>query len=145
MKIIILDGYVDEPSCLGVPPYISSYVRYTAGAISDAGFEPIYITIDEYRRGSPKIKSLSKANFLVIIGGAIVPGKYLGGNPASILEIKKIAENFKGNITNRCFFKLKVYSFNEEMLTIMFFILFLRKTQMPLYMIFLCINPQTTG
>jgi radical SAM superfamily enzyme with C-terminal helix-hairpin-helix motif len=96
MKIIILDGYVDEPSCLGVPPYISPYVRYTAGAISDAGFDPIYITIDEYRRGSPKIKSLYNANLLVIIGGAIVPGKYLRGNPASISEIKKIAENFKG-------------------------------------------------
>jgi radical SAM superfamily enzyme with C-terminal helix-hairpin-helix motif len=87
---------VDEPSCLGVPPYISPYVRYTAGAITDAGFDPIYITIDEYRRGSPKIKSLSNGNLLVVIGGAIVPGKYLRGNPASISEIKRIAENFKG-------------------------------------------------
>lgn len=96
MKIIILDGYVDEPSCLGIPPYISPYVRYTAGAISDAGHDPIYITIDEYRRGSPKLKSFSKTNLLVVIGGAIVPGKYLRGYPASISETKRIAENFKG-------------------------------------------------
>jgi radical SAM superfamily enzyme with C-terminal helix-hairpin-helix motif len=96
MNIIILDGYVDEPSCLGVPPYISPYVRYTAGAISDAGHDPIYITIDEYRRGSPKVKSFSKGNLLIIIGGAIVPGKYLRGNPASSSEIKRIVENFRG-------------------------------------------------
>ena len=47
MRIIILDAYVDEPSCLGVPPYISPYVRYLAGAVSDSGFDYTYITIDE--------------------------------------------------------------------------------------------------
>jgi radical SAM superfamily enzyme with C-terminal helix-hairpin-helix motif len=29
----ILDGYVDEPACLGVPPYISPYIRTVAGAL----------------------------------------------------------------------------------------------------------------
>jgi radical SAM superfamily enzyme with C-terminal helix-hairpin-helix motif len=96
MKIILLDGYVDEPSCLGVPPFISTYIRYTAGAITDTGNEYTYLTIDEYRNNSPKTKAMKNANLLVIIGGAIVPGKYLRGTPASIPEIKKIAESFKG-------------------------------------------------
>jgi radical SAM superfamily enzyme with C-terminal helix-hairpin-helix motif len=84
MKIVILDGYVDEPSCLGVPPFISPYIRYTAGAIKDAGHDFIYLTIDEYRKSSLKIKAMKKANLIIIIGGAIVPGKYLRGTPASI-------------------------------------------------------------
>ncbi len=31
----ILDGYVDEPACLGVPPYVSPYIRTVAGALID--------------------------------------------------------------------------------------------------------------
>jgi radical SAM superfamily enzyme with C-terminal helix-hairpin-helix motif len=96
MNIVLLDGYVDEPSCLGVPPYISPYVRYTAGAISDSGNEYTYFTIDEYRNGSPKVKALRKSNLLVVIGGAIVPGKYLRGTPASIPEMKRIVDDFNG-------------------------------------------------
>jgi radical SAM superfamily enzyme with C-terminal helix-hairpin-helix motif len=96
MNVVILDGYVDEPSCLGVPPFISPYVRYTAGAILDTGLDFTYITIDEFRSGSPKVKAINSTKLLVIIGGAIVPGKYLRGTPASISEIKRITENFKG-------------------------------------------------
>lgn len=96
MKIVLLDGYVDEPSCLGVPPFISPYVRYMAGAIKDSDNDFTYLTIDEYRSNSPKKKAIQKAEILIIIGGAIVPGKYLRGTPASISEIKRIAEDFKG-------------------------------------------------
>lgn len=96
MKILLLDCYVDEPSCLGVPPYISPYVRYAAGAVRTSGHELTYMTIDEYRGGSPKLNVLKKANTLIMIGGGIVPGKYLRGTPASINEIKNIAEDFKG-------------------------------------------------
>jgi radical SAM superfamily enzyme with C-terminal helix-hairpin-helix motif len=62
----------------------------------DSGFDFTYITIDEFRGGSPKVKAIERAKVLVMIGGAIVPGKYLRGTPASISEIKKIVENFKG-------------------------------------------------
>jgi radical SAM superfamily enzyme with C-terminal helix-hairpin-helix motif len=96
MNIVLLDGYVDEPSCLGVPPFISPYVRYTAGAISECGHEYTYVTIDEYRSNTPKIKVLNKSNLLIVIGGAIVPGKYLRGTPASVNEITNIAEDFQG-------------------------------------------------
>lgn len=96
MNIVLLDGYVDEPSCLGVPPFISPYVRYAAGAISDCGHDYTYITIDEFRNNSSKVKALKKSNLLILIGGAIVPGKYLRGTPASVNEIAGIAENFQG-------------------------------------------------
>lgn len=96
MKIILLDCYVDEPSCLGVPPFISPYVRYSAGAIEDTEHDYTYITMDEYRRKSKKTKTFMTANLLIIIGGAIVPGKYLRGSPASIKEIKEITEKFRG-------------------------------------------------
>ncbi len=95
MNVALLDCYVDEPSCLGVPPYISPYVRYTAGAVLDAGHEISYITIDEYRN-EQKADVLKKAQLLIIIGGAIVPGRYLRGTPASVNEIRSIASNFSG-------------------------------------------------
>src|SRR2546422_898360 len=72
MKVVILDGYVDEPSNFGVPPYISPYPRYVAGAIRDAGHEWEYVTIDRVRAGHPLA-----GDFLVLISGPIVPGKYL--------------------------------------------------------------------
>src|SRR5436853_282145 len=53
MKVVILDGYVDEPSNFGVPPYISPYPRYAAGAIRDAGHTWEYVTIDRARAGPP--------------------------------------------------------------------------------------------
>jgi radical SAM superfamily enzyme with C-terminal helix-hairpin-helix motif len=96
MKVVLLDGYVDEPSCLGVPPFISPYVRYAAGAISECGHDYTYFTIDEYRSNSPKTKTLNKSNLLIVIGGAIVPGKYLRGTPASVNEIADLAGNFQG-------------------------------------------------
>jgi len=37
LAVTIVDGYVDEPAHFGVPPYISTYPRYAAGALVDAG------------------------------------------------------------------------------------------------------------
>ena len=51
LKISILDGYIDEPTCLGVPPYISPYPRYITGAILafDKFAKISYVTIDQFR------------------------------------------------------------------------------------------------
>jgi radical SAM superfamily enzyme with C-terminal helix-hairpin-helix motif len=96
MLIAILDGYIDEPACLGVPPYISPHVRYLAGAISSSGSDYFYLTIDEYRKGSTKVKQLEQCNILIVVAGAIVPGKYLGGSPISKREAISIAGEFTG-------------------------------------------------
>ena len=37
LSVTIVDGYVDEPAHFGVPPYISTYPRYVAGALVDGG------------------------------------------------------------------------------------------------------------
>ncbi|MFA7303754.1 MAG: radical SAM protein, partial [Methanoregula sp.] len=78
---IIIDGYVDEPACLGVPPYISPYIRTVAGALISYGFSVRYLTIDQLRTGPAKVNELSRADLLVMIAGVTVPGKYLGGTP----------------------------------------------------------------
>ncbi len=89
--ITILDGFVDEPACLGVPPFISPYARYIAGAIKDAGEEYEYFTIEDWRKGRR-----IKGDILVILAGAIVPGRYLRGMPISYKEFVRICKNFKG-------------------------------------------------
>jgi len=88
MKIVILDGYVDEPSCLGVPPYISPYPRSVAGACISSGADVDYITIGQVRNG----KAPARGDLLVAIGGSAVPGKYLRDSPASRREMISIAE-----------------------------------------------------
>ncbi len=83
MRAVIIDGYVDEPSCLGVPPYIAPYPRYIYGMLRELGIETNYFTIDSFRQQSTE-KSFDLA---IIIAGIAVPGKYLGGNPLSKKEI----------------------------------------------------------
>jgi len=90
MRIAILDGYVDEPSCLGVPPYIAPYPRYVFGMLKEFGINPLYLTIDEFR-GQPKLKDeLKDFDLIIIIAGIAVPGKYLGGKPLGKKELYKM-------------------------------------------------------
>ncbi|MDK2886440.1 MAG: hypothetical protein PWP54_998 [Thermosipho sp. (in: thermotogales)] len=88
---IIIDGYVDEPAVLGVPPYISTYARYIAGTLFIKDFDVDYTTIDEIRK-KELWKSFDKYDVLVILSGVTVPGKYVGGTPVNENEIKRIFE-----------------------------------------------------
>ena len=92
-KFLILDCYVDEPACLGVPPFVSPYPRLIAGALKDAGIHDeniTYITIDHIR---PEFKINTYYDEAFIIGGAAVPGRYLGAKIGTFAEIKSIIEN----------------------------------------------------
>ena len=60
-ETVIIDGYVDEPACLGVPPYISPYIRTVAGVLKEHGLSPEYITIDQLRKDPMKTASLRDA------------------------------------------------------------------------------------
>ncbi len=91
MLVTIFDGYIDEPSLLGVPPYISPYVREVAGVCRELGVDYEYITIDQWRMGKKP-----RGDILVFIGGAVVPGKYLRTYPASQREVLEVANNFRG-------------------------------------------------
>lgn len=93
-RIVILDGYTDEPSGLGVPPYVGVYPRLVAGVfrflIKDAVIR--YWTIDAARGDLNRFISEAKESDLtVIIAGCLVPGKYLGGRPITYSELEYIS------------------------------------------------------
>ena len=117
MTYTILDCYTDEPSGLGVPPYLGTYPRYLFGALKG---ETNYITIDDlrfnvfYRNQKPKrdIKTdikvynltkpdiseiLKKTKELIIILGVHTPGKYLSALPGTLYEVAKLTENLNPN------------------------------------------------
>jgi radical SAM superfamily enzyme with C-terminal helix-hairpin-helix motif len=94
LDVTLVDGYVDEPAHFGVPPYISTYPRYTAGALVDAGVPEeriTYHTVDELREDNAKWGDVADADLFVYIGGMTVPGKYVGGTPAEPDEVRKMA------------------------------------------------------
>jgi len=104
LDISILDGYVDEPTCLGVPPYISPYPRYIAGAIwkFDSSIKINYITIDQLRKNTSFLNVLNRSDLIITVAGISVPGKYLGGVPASPFELVKILDNIQKPIKILC-------------------------------------------
>jgi radical SAM superfamily enzyme with C-terminal helix-hairpin-helix motif len=92
----IVDGYVDEPACLGVPPYHSPYIRTVAGVLIENGYTVRYCTIDQIRTVPALFSPLSKARILVMIAGVTVPGKYLGGTPATLTEVQQVGLQVTG-------------------------------------------------
>ncbi|OPY28295.1 MAG: Radical SAM superfamily protein [Methanocella sp. PtaU1.Bin125] len=86
-RAVILDGYVDEPACLGVPPYMAPYPRYVAGTLP---CEVLYYTIDQLRADRSILDVMNKSDLVVAISGVTVPGKYLGGTPATLPELEKL-------------------------------------------------------
>ncbi len=97
---VILDGYVDEPTALGVPPYISPYPRYVAGAFAEAGVPFRYITVDSWR-DDPALQEEVAADpetLVVVISGLTVPGHYRGGTPITLNELRRVCEACRGTL-----------------------------------------------
>ena len=102
MKALIIDGYVDEPACFGVPPYISPYIRYLAGAMREQGIHTqdiFYLAIDSIRI-NPKYheKIIREADLVVIVAGMTVPGKYLRSTPINLQELHSIIRTVTGDV-----------------------------------------------
>ena len=95
LRVSILDGYLDEPTCLGVPPYISPYPRYIAGAIWDFDSKAsiTYKTIDEIRNDPSHQQFFTKTDLLIVIAGMSVPGRYLSGFPVSPKELVSLLKD----------------------------------------------------
>ena len=94
LSVTIVDGYVDEPAHFGVPPYISTYPRYVAGALVDAGVPHdaiTYHTIDGLREEKRHWRAVEDADLTIYVGGMTVPGNYVGGTPAEPDEVRRIA------------------------------------------------------
>ncbi len=94
INVVILDGYIDEPGLLGVPPYISPKPRLIAGVLNKENKTYRYITADQYRE-NPDI--IGDPEILVVHGGVTVPGKYLGGKPLTPYEAEMAGQ---GNHTS---------------------------------------------
>ena len=91
--IALIDGYIDDPAALGVPPYISPMIRSIAGAALDAGADRVeYISIDMIRKG----RRIPDAAVTVVLSGNTVPGKYLRTMPMSLKELSEITPKLKG-------------------------------------------------
>lgn len=91
-KILVLDGYIDDPAALGVRPYISPIVRAAYGAARDAGWEAVYMTVDALRAGKP----MPECDATVLISGNTVPGKYIRSMPISQNEILRYLPRMPG-------------------------------------------------
>ena len=93
ISILLIDGYIDDPAALGVPPYISPMSRAIAGAALDAGADRVeYLTIDMIRRGA----RIPDASVSVVLSGNTVPGKYLRSMPMSQKELTALLPRLKG-------------------------------------------------
>lgn len=127
MRFVILDSYTDEPSGLGVPPYIGTYPRYLYGSIIRNKHEAFYLTIDDLRnyilprknelidddiktdikrynfsKNSSNIeKILSSSDYLIAVSGVQTPGKYLSALPGTVKEVIKLLEEVKSKIKTK--------------------------------------------
>lgn len=94
MRLLIVNGYSDEPTCFNVPPYVGKYPRYAAGAAwaADKGADVVYSTIDDFRAGKLSAAKVDgKFDIILFIVGMTVPGKYVGGEIATLEEIAGLA------------------------------------------------------
>lgn len=98
LRVGILDGYVDEPANFGVPPYIGPQVRYLFGAAHESQAEVAYATIDQYRRDEEARSRLKRSDVLVVYASALVPGKYLRGDPIQFEEALDVAKKNAGKV-----------------------------------------------
>lgn len=93
ISVLLVDGYIDDPAALGVPPYISPIVRAIAGAALDAGADRLeYVTVDMLRRGA----KIPQADVSVVMSGNTVPGKYLRSMPMSVKELEALFPRLSG-------------------------------------------------
>ncbi|MDR0508505.1 MAG: radical SAM protein [Candidatus Methanoplasma sp.] len=92
VRVALIDGYIDDPAALGVPPYISPMIRSIAGASIDAGAAVEYISADMIRKG----RKVPEADVSVVLSGNTVPGKYLRSMPMSMKELESLVPKLKG-------------------------------------------------
>ena len=96
---LVIDGYEDEPAAFGVPPYVGFHIRYICGVLEQRGIPYEYRTIDSYRLDAP---SLENRLGIVLLAGAVVPGKYLRGAPISLRETRDVISKSPGDTPFLC-------------------------------------------
>ena len=110
---LVLDGYEDEPAAFGVPNYVGFHIRYICGVLESRGIEYTYMTVDDWRircksrlsdpEGREAILSQMDAlSGVVLLAGAVVPGKYIRGTPISLRETNSLISTIPMNTPILC-------------------------------------------
>ena len=110
---LVIDGYEDEPAAFGVPNYLGFHIRYICGVFESKQIDYNYLTIDWWRikykkpensiNRKDKIKrDFSEIEGIVILAGAVVPGKYIRGTPISKKELDEIISLFPKELPILC-------------------------------------------
>ncbi|UYP46597.1 hypothetical protein NEF87_002882 [Candidatus Lokiarchaeum ossiferum] len=121
MKLLIIDGYIDTPGCLGVPPYLSPLARYIFGSVKKnlpVNSQINYVTIDQFRKSQEKKTQQERfetnqgesiQNFIsgiyditIFITGVSVPGKYLTSQPIRFSELRRYGHLLTNSFTILC-------------------------------------------
>ncbi|MDO5568982.1 MAG: radical SAM protein [bacterium] len=125
MYDVIVGCYTDEPSGLGVPPYLSVHSRYIAGALKIKNIKYYYLNIDDLRFANGEIdakdtynkriinrtkncnnvkKILQNATNIYVVMGCFVKYEYVSAEPPSFLEVEKLLNCFSNIQTNKVLF-----------------------------------------
>ncbi len=131
---VIIDCYTDEPSGLGVPPYLSVHSRYIAGVLKNQNIKYYYLTIDDLRYANGEdhfdnsynkriINKTKNANNVVnilknainiyVVMGCFVKYEYVSAEPPTFAEVENLLNIFCSKKTN----KLLFYSLGGSELT----------------------------
>ena len=128
---VIVDCYTDEPSGLGVPPFLSVHSRYIVGALEEKNIKYYYLTIDDlrYSEGERHLENsfnkriinttvnkemvkevLSNSQNIYVVMGCFVKYEYVSAEPPTFTEVESLLKPYN----NR---KLLFYSLGGNELT----------------------------
>ncbi|MCI9585291.1 MAG: radical SAM protein [Bacilli bacterium] len=131
---VIIDCYTDEPSGLGVPPFLSVHSRYIVGCLGKANVKYYYLTIDDlrYANGETHFENsfnkrilnttknkndvssiIENAKNIYVVMGCFVKYEYVSAEPPTFSEVEELLHKFSNNDTN----KLLFYSLGGSELT----------------------------
>lgn len=122
---VIVDCYTDEPSGLGVPPYLGVHSRYIAGALAEKKRDFYYLTVDDLRYSDGEIHSetsfnkrilnitknknsvraiLSGAENVYVVMGCFVKYEYVSAEPPSFEEVGQLLGKFTASQQHKVLF-----------------------------------------
>lgn len=124
---VILDCYTDEPSGLGVPPFLSVHSRYIAGCLEKEYRKYFYVTIDDIRlcngekhfeksynkriinttQNATNVKEiLENAKNVYVVMGCFVKYNYVSAEPPTFNEVSELLNKFAKTCNKILFYAL---------------------------------------
>lgn len=124
---VILDCYTDEPSGLGVPPYLGVHSRYVAGCLEKQRRDYYYLTIDDLRYANGErnfkntynkrilnttkntlnaVKLLQNATNIYVVMGCFVKYDYVSAEPPTFEEVRDLLKKYMSNQSITLFYAL---------------------------------------